>query len=189
MRYNIVMNRSNLPNYSLYCNNINYLLNLQKKQKYNKTKKYTIAFIDNKEIFTTEFLMAKQLGYLPKFQGHSELKEYLKLIPFLFAQNYFNDIFKNINDDRIIYSLNENNRKIFHIIDKDNFLVSVFIVSKTNFDKQLNRRFKLIKNLNGGTATPHILSPARPFWRHLDLIEQLYQELSYKSIKIKQRNL
>jgi hypothetical protein len=137
-----------LPNYSLYTKNINYLLNMLKKQKYDKTTKYAIAFVDNKEIFITEFLMAKQLGLLPEFQGHSELKEYMKLIPFLFAQNYFNAIFKNIKDDRIIYSLNENSRKIFHIVDENNFLVSVFIVSEVNFNKQLNRRFKLIKNLD-----------------------------------------
>jgi len=172
-----------------YLKNLNYLVNLPKKKKYDKSKTYAIAKYNNKEIYITEFLIAKQLGYLEKFQGHKELKDYLKLVPLLFKYNYFNDIYQNIKDDRIIFSLNENSRKIFHIVDKNDFLVSVFVISEVNFKKQLNRRFKLIKNLNGGTATPHILSPARPFWRHLDLIEQLYQELSYKSIKIKQRNL
>ena len=77
----------------------------------------------------------------------------------------------------------ENSIKIFHIIDENNFLVSVFIVSEVNFKKQLNRRFKHIKNLNGRTATSHILSPARPLWHHLDLVEKLYQELKQKSIQ------
>jgi hypothetical protein len=41
---------------------------MPKKEKYDKTKKFQIAFVDGQEIFTTEFLMAKQLGHLPKFQ-------------------------------------------------------------------------------------------------------------------------
>jgi hypothetical protein len=94
----------------------------------------------------------------------------------------FDGIYKNISDDRIIYAINENSRKIFHVIDSDEFLVSVFVVSEINFKKQLGRRFKLVQNLDGGTATPHILSPARPFWRHPDLIEQLYQDLEKNSI-------
>ena len=170
-----------MNNINQYLKNIDYLVHIPKKNKYDKLTKYPIAFTQNNEIFTTEFLIAKQLGYLPKFQGHSELKEYLKLIPFLFMLEVFNDIFQNIKDGRVIYSLSENSRKIFHVIDKNNFLVSVFIVSQINFNKQLNRRFKHIRNLNGGTATPHILSPARPFWRHLDLIQVLYQDLLNKS--------
>jgi len=170
-------------NMTLYLQNINYLLTMPKKEKYDKLTKYVIGKIDEKEIFITEFLMAKQLGFIDKFQGHSELKEYLKLVPYIFTQKNFDDIYQNINDNRTTYSINENSRKIFHIIDENNFLVSVFIISKVNFKKQLNRRFKHIKNLNGGTATPHILSPARPFWHHLDLIEKLYQELKQKSIQ------
>jgi len=165
-----------------YRENINLLLEMPKKEKYDKTTKYAIASFENKEIYITEFLMAKELGYIDKFQGHSELAEYLKLIPYLFANSYFNDVYKNINDARTIYALNENERKIFHIIDKDNFLVSVFVISKQNFEKQLGRRFVHLKNLDGGTATPHILSPARPFWRHLDFMERLYHDLEKKTI-------
>ncbi len=165
-----------------YLDNINYLLNMPKKAKYDKNKKYAIAEFKGREIYTTEFLMAKELGYIDKFQGHSELKEYLKLIPYLFANKYFNDIYKNIDNNRTIYALNENERKIFHIIDEKNYLVSIFVVSKRNFEKQLGRRFTHIESLDGGTATPHILSPARPFWRHLSLFEELYQKIKQKSI-------
>jgi len=149
---------------------------------YDKTTKYAIAKYEGKKIYITEFLIAKELGYIDKFQGHGELLHYLKLIPYLFACNYFNDIYKNINDERVVYALNENERKIFHVVDKENFLVSVFVISKQNFEKQLGRRFVHLKNLDGGTATPHILSPARPFWRHLGLMKQLYQDLAKMAI-------
>ena len=68
--------------------------------------------------------------------------------------------------------------------------IGIFIDEK-KFNRQNNKRFALVKkNLNGGAAFSHILSPAAPtFWRHLDLIEQLYQELLNKSTKTKQGNL
>ena len=47
---------------------------------------------------------------------------------------------------------------------------------------------KKIRNLNGGAVTSHILSPAEPFWRHLDLINKLYQKLKLKSMNYKHIN-
>jgi len=152
------------------------------KDKYDKTTKYAIGEIEGREIYITEFLMAKELGYIDRFQGHRELISYLKLIPFLFVNSCFHDMYKNIHDNRVIFAINENERKIFHVVDENDFLVSVFVVSKQNFEKRLGRRFIHIRNLDGGTATPHILSPARPFWRHLDFMERLYHDLEKKTI-------
>ena len=165
-----------------YLKNIDYLLTMPKKVKYDKETKYAIGELDGRAIYTTEFLMAKELGYLERFQGHHELKEYLTLIPYLFATKTFDAVYKNVHDNRTIYALAESSRKIFHIVDEDNFLVSVFIVSQRNFEKQLGRRFELVTNLSGGAATSHILSPARPFWRHSSSIEQLYHFLAKKTI-------
>jgi len=162
--------------------NTNTLLQMPKKDKYDKTTKYAIGEIEGREIYITEFLMAKELGYIDRFQGHRELISYLKLIPFLFVNSCFHDMYKNIHDNRVIFAINENERKIFHVVDENDFLVSVFVVSKQNFEKRLGRRFIHIRNLDGGTATPHILSPARPFWRHLGSVDALYQDLEKKTI-------
>jgi len=46
---------------------------------------------------------------------------------------------------------------------------------------QLDKKFKLSKSTREGGYFS-ILSPAEPFWRQVDLIESLYQELTKKSI-------
>ena len=153
-----------------YEQNLEYLLNLPKKDKYDKHKKYAIAKLNNQEIYTTEFLMAKQLGFIDKFTGHKELTDYLKLLPYI-LNNQFDEIFQNIVNSRLLYSFNDGtSRRIFHVIDENNYLVSVYLVSIDKYKRQVNRKFKKIQNLNGGSATSHILSPAEPFWRHLDLV-------------------
>ena len=167
---------------AIYLENMNYLLNLPKKERYDKATRYAIGEIEGEEIYMTEFLMAKELGYIQKFHGHRELGEYLRLISFLLCYKIFDDRFENLDNSRTIFSIEENDRKIFHIIDKENFLVSVFVISKVNFTKQLNRRFYHTASLSGGTATPHILSPARPFWRHSDLLLQVYQNFKNTAI-------
>ena len=78
---------------------------MPQKEKYDNEKPIPIAYFNGKEILTTEFLVAKQFGYLPKFQGHSELKNYFKLMPFIFSNNMFDEVFQNIDNKRDIYSI------------------------------------------------------------------------------------
>jgi len=126
--------------------------------------------------------VAKQFGYLPKFQGHSELKEYFRLIPFVFSNNLFDEIFQNRDNKRKIYSLRYKvDYRIFHILDENNKLVSFFINSPKNFQRQLDKKFSFIKSTREGGYFS-ILSPAEPFWRQVDLMQEVYQNLSKKSI-------
>jgi len=167
--------------YSLYLKNIDYLLNMPKKEKYDKETRYPVAIYDNKEIFLTEFLVAKQFGYLPKFQGHGELKEYFRLLPFVFSNNMFDEIFENLDNKRDIYSFfYSKDYRMFHILDENNDLVSCFVNSSKNFNKQIDKKFVLKSAREGGYFS--ILSPAEPFWRQADFMEQLYQDLEQKSI-------
>jgi len=171
--------------YDEYEKNINYLLNMAKKDRYDNETPIAIGFYKNKEVLTTEFLVAKQFGYLPKFQGHSELKEYFRLIPFVFANNLFDEVFKNLDNGREIYSfLYKQDYRMFHILDENNKLVSFFVNSPKNFSKQIDKKFKLIKPAREGGYFS-ILSPAEPFWRQADLMERLYQDLKQKSISQK----
>ena len=159
---------------------------MPQKKKYDKNTKYAIAFLDKKDIYTTEFLIAKQFGYLPKFQGHSELKEYLRLIPFIFYFNLFDEEFQNLDNHKHIFSIFYNKvDRIFHTIDENNFLVSCYVITDSRYSRQIGKKFECKRSLNGRAALSSILSPAGPFWRHLDLIEQLYQELLKKSISKK----
>ena len=165
------------PNYKLYDKNIQKLLDMEKKERYDNDKSIVIGFYDGKEILTTEFLVAKQFGLLEKFQGHGELKYYFKLIPYIFSKNLFNEVFQNLDNERFIYSLKIQKHRIFHILDENNKLVSVFIVKEKNFLRQLDKKFRLTKS-TWEDSHPSILSPAGLFWRQVDLIEQLYQKLS-----------
>lgn len=172
----------NIPkSYKRYTDNVNYLLNMPKKDRYDKTTKYAIAYFKGKEIYTTEFLMAKQLGFIKKFQGHSELKEYLKIIPFVFGLGLFDEFFKNIQNKRVISSLMYNRQdRIFHILDEDNYLVTFYINSKKNFEKQLGKKFNKADRWEGGYFS--ILSPAEPFWRHLSTLLNSDKEVPDSSI-------
>ncbi len=163
--------------------NINYLLTMPKKEKYNKTTKYSVASFGDKDIYMTEFLYAKNRGWIQNLSGHKEIeKEYLKFIPYLFSFNLFDEVLKNIKDERNIYVMKMDGHRFFHVIDEKNFLISFFVMGDLNFNKQLDKRFqhKNKSKREGGHFS--ILSPARPFWRHLDLLEILYQDLEKKAI-------
>jgi len=173
-----------------YEKNISYLLSLPKKKRYDKLTKYAIGSIDGKDIYLTEFLVAKQFGYIDKFTGHDELKGYMKLIPYIFTYNYFDELFQNLDNNRFIYSVfDEDKRRLFHIIDENNFLVSLYVTSQNRYERQIDKKYRFVKNLNGGAALSLILCPAGPFWRHSDLIEKLYQNLKKMSNDKKYKHL
>ena len=171
-----------------YIKNITYLLNMKKKDKYNKTTKYTIGKIDGKPIYLTEFLFAKQRGWIKSVQGHDDICiEYFLILPYILTYTFYDEIYQNNDNKRFIYSIYDNqDKRLFHVIDENSYLISIYMISDKRFNRQVNKRFKLINNPNGGAATSHILSPAEPtFWRHLDILEELYQNLKEKSIKPK----
>jgi hypothetical protein len=155
---------------------------MPKKAKYDKETKYAIGEIEGEEVYVTEFLIAKNRGWIHDIVGHKEIaKEYLKLVAFILSFGLYDEVLENIKDKRKIYATRLNGHRFFHIIDENNFLVSYFVMGDLNFYKQLNKRFQYIKpRREGGHFS--ILSPARPFWRYLDLIEKLYQDLEKNSI-------
>jgi len=149
--------------------------------------KYEIGEIEGKKIYLNEFLFAKSRGWIENLQGHNDINmKYYKLLPFIFTYNLFDEIFQNIDNKRLIYSIFDNeNRRIFHIIDEANFLISIFLVNIKKFNRQFNKRFIKIKDNNpdGGSVSSHILSPAEPFWRHPDSLDLLYDKFYKKYIK------
>ena len=163
----------------LYEQNIQILIQLECKEKYDKETKIAVAKFNAKEIYLTEFLFAKNRGLIEDLRGHSEIDvNYFKLLPYIFMQG-FDEILRNIHDDRMIYVFFDGTgRRIFHIVDEDNFLVSVFVVCEKNFHKQIGKRFEYISNLQGRANNSSILSPASPFWRQASLIEELYTYFS-----------
>ncbi len=166
-----------------YKQNTDYLLTMPKKDRYNKTIKYAIASFDSKEIYMTEFLYAKNRGWIQDLPEHKEiLKEYLKLIPYLFSFNLFDETLENIKDGRNIYVIKMDGHRFFHVVDEENFLISFFVMGDLNFSKQLNKRFRYKNKSKREGGHFSILSPARPFWRHLDLLEQLYHDLAKNTI-------
>jgi len=173
-----------LQNYSLYEQNLNHFLNLLKKERYDKTTKYAIANIDGKEIYITEFLFAKQRGYINELRGHGEIEVgYYRLLPYIF-QN-IQEIHLDAKNSRLAYIISDNNtRKIYHIVDKDDFLLSIYIVREKEHQRFLKKAKKIIKsNPDGEAPVSPILSPAwAAFWRHLEMIEQLYQIFTSKPI-------
>jgi len=166
-----------------YKQNIDYLLTLPKKKIYDKETKYAIGEYDGKEIYITEFLYAKNRGWIECFVGHKEIeKEYLKIVTYLFSYNLFDEVLENIKDKRKIYVIRLNGHRFFHIVDENSFLISYFVMGDLNFYKQLNRRFRYLTKPKREGGHFSILSPARPFWRHLDLVRTVYQKLEKKSI-------
>ena len=162
--------------------NIDYFLTMPKKAKYDKTTKYAIGSCDTQEIYLSEFLFAKQRGYIGKLQGHDDiLVAYYSLLPFVLNGFLFDEKFQNIKNKRVIYSLfDQQDRRIFHVIDHDGSLVSVYIVSKEKYERQIDKKFVKIDEWEGGHFS--ILSPAEPFWRHSPILEQLYHDLAKKTI-------
>ena len=167
-----------------YKQNIDYLLTLPKKKIYDKETKYAIGECNGREIYTTEFLMAKQFGCIEKFQGHNELKEYIKLLPFIFSYTLFDTLYFDTKSKRNVYILDDgDNRKIAHVVDENNYLLSVYLLRKREFKRFLKRAEVIKEYLSGEAPISPILSPARAtFWRHLDLIEALYQDLEKSTI-------
>ena len=167
-----------------YLNNINYLINLPKKNHYDKTTKFAVAKINNKEIFLTEFLFAKQRGWIKDLRGHSEIDiNYYKLLPWIF--NYIQEIHYDSKSTRLAYIIDDNNKKkIYHIVDKDNYLLSIYVVREKEHYRFLKKAKKVLKNPDGEAPASPILSPAwAAFWHHPDFIEQLYQKFTYLSNK------
>ena len=165
-----------------YLKNIYNLIYLKKKQKYDKTTKFAVAKINNKEVFLTEFLFAKQRGWIKDLKGHSEIDiSYYKLLPWIF--NYIQEIYLDLKTNRILYMISDNdNRKIAHVLDENNYLISIYLLREKEFKRFLKKAKKL--NPDGEAPTSPILSPARAaFWRHPDFIEQLYQKFTYLSNK------
>lgn len=66
------------------------------------------------------------------------------------------------------------------MIDEENFLVSVYVIGGDRFKRQLDKKFKFVANLSERAVISSILSPAGPFWRQTDLIEELYTHFSEK---------
>ncbi len=159
-----------------YIRNIQNLLMLEKQEHYENEQSIIIARYQNNDIKITEFLFAKQRGYITDFQGHSEiLKEYFMLIPYLFQLDLFDESLENINNDRKIVTLRDGvGHRVMHVIDCENKLVSIFVVNDKKFNNQLNKRFRYTSNPQERAAISSILSPARPFWRHASMIEELY---------------
>jgi len=171
---------------NLYHQNIDVLLTIKAKAHYDKETKIAIATYEGNDIFITEFLFAKNRGMIETLRGHSEIdKNYFRLLPYIFIHG-FDEILENIEDDRVTFVFFDGTgRRIFHVIDSDNFLISVFVVCEKNFQKQLNKRFRYTSNLQGRANISSILSPASPFWRHASSIEELYQKLKALMMNIK----
>ncbi len=172
-----------MQNYPLYKKNINYLLNLPQKDKYDKTTKYAISSIGEKKIYITEFLFAKQRGYIKELRGHGEIDiNYYKLLPFIFK--YYQTKYFDTKSKRFIYMIDDNDgRKISHVLDDDGFLISIYLLRKNELKRFLKKAQLLYTNPDGEAPISPILSPARAtFWRHLEMIEQLYQIFTSKPI-------
>ncbi len=173
-----------ISNLTQYKNNINILLNLQSKKYYDNETPIVIGKYKEQEIKITEFLFAKNRGYILDLKGHSEIsEEYFTLLPYLFCFDLFDEYLENINDDRNIFVLFDGaGHRIMHVIDANSKLVSVFVVSEKNFKKQLGRRFRYQTNLQGRANLSSILSPASPFWRQASSIEEVYLHLSKNTL-------
>lgn len=170
-----------MRNFTLYENTIATLLKTQLKKQYDNEIKIAIGKFEKNEIFVTEFLYAKIQSLLERHHGHKEIDDsYMKLLPYIFM--YYDEIIEDIRNGRTIISIfDSEGRRIFHIIDEHYCLVSIFIMRRETFVRSKKYIIKSVRE--GGVSS--ILSPAMPFWRHTDLIEQLYQKLKRNSLKIK----
>lgn len=170
----------------LYEQNIQILMQLACQEKYDKEIKIAVANFKGKEIYLTEFLYAKQSGLINDFRGHAEIKKsYFKLLPYLFSHNLFDEIYQNLDNHRVVYSIFDGDgRRIFHVLDEENFLVSVYVISEDRFKRQIDKKFKFVANLSERAVISSILSPAGPFWRQTDLIEELYTYFSKNCLMI-----
>ncbi len=156
--------------------NIATLLALQPKPQFNKTTKYSVAKINDQTIYLTEFLFAKQRGLIHNLQGHTDIAiEYYKLLPYIF--NNIQEIHYDSKSTRKAYIIDDiAGKKIYHIIDEEGFLLTIYVVREKEHKRFLKKAKEVIKTEPDGEAPGSpILSPAwAAFWRHPDLIEQLY---------------
>jgi len=175
-----------LPNYKLYEENINYLINLPHQKRYDRKKRFVITTIDNKELYITEFLFAKQRGYIEKYQGHTDLDlSFYKLLIYMNKNLYI--IFENSDDKRLIYGINLDNKRTLLIATENNVILSIFLQNNKNLNKQITNGRLNIRNQFGETTNPLTLNrPAgscpKAFWRQTDFLELLYQDLTKMSI-------
>ena len=191
--YGLIDNRDGLKKYPAFFEyslkisiaNINYLLNIEKKEKYDKITKLKVANINSKPVYLTEFLFAKQRSFIKDLKEHSKIDIYFyKLLPFVINKYYL--ILKNKENDRISYIVKIDNKRNLLILIENDLIISLFLVNNKNLYRQIkNKRFKIINQL-GGTATPLIQNwPAgscqKAFWRQADCIKLLYQNFLKKS--------
>lgn len=153
--------------------NDNLLLTIKAKNHYDRETKITIGKFQNNEIFITEFLYAKIQSLLENHHRHKEIDDsYIRLLPFIFV--HYDEIIEDIRNGRIIISIfDSEGRRILHIIDEHHCLVSIFVMRKETFAR--SKKYIIKSTREGGVSS--ILNPAMPFWRHVDLIEELYQKL------------
>jgi len=188
----VFMEKLPIPNiqksYIEYDKNINHLINLSDKMRYKRDVKFAITAIDNKELYITEFLFAKQRGYVDKYLGHTDLNlNFYKTIPYM--EKYICMLLKNSDDGRFVYGVNLDNKRTLLIVLDDDLIVSIFIQNNKKLQKQIkNGRFTKIEKIQfGETANPLILdcpagSCSKAFWRQTESLELLYQKLNSKSI-------
>ncbi|MFZ2967861.1 MAG: thiamine phosphate synthase [Sulfuricurvum sp.] len=153
--------------------NITHLLALPPPKCYDRITKISIARFQNNDIFLTEFLYAKIQTLLENYHGHKEIDDaYIKLLPYVFI--HYDEIIEDTRNGRVIISVfDSERRRILHVIDESHCLVSIFVMRKETFVR--SKKYTIKSTREGGVSS--ILSPAMPFWRHGDLIEELYQKL------------
>nr|MBL0703795.1 hypothetical protein [Sulfurospirillum sp.] len=177
----------NIPkSYKIHKENINYLINLPHQKRYIKDKKLAVTTIQGKEYFITEFLFAKQRGYIKNYDGHVDLDiAFYKIIPFIESHIYI--VLENCDDKRVVYGANLDDKRTLLIATNDDIILSVLVQNNKNLAKQIkNGRLNEVNQL-GETTSPLTLncpagSCSKAFWRQTDLIQLLYQNLESKSI-------
>ncbi len=160
--------------------NIDTLLNMPKKPRYDKITKILVATVDGKDIYLTEFLFAKNRGFIEDISGHSEFDiGYFRLLPYVFMN--IEEVYLNTQTGRDCYIFTDNTgKKIIHVVDDDRFLISIHANRPKEFERFKKKAVLKKSNLQGSDCAHFsILSPAgATFWRQASLIEQLYSYFS-----------
>jgi len=174
-----------IKNYNYFIENIKNLISISSQKLYDKNSYFEILEVEDKKLKITEFLFAKQRGYINNFKGHIDLdlKFYL-LLPFLEKNLYIK--LQNSDDKRISYGFNLDNKRTLLITTDDDIILSIFIQNNKNLNKQINNKRFVVVNQFGETATPLTLNcPAgscpKTFWRQTDLLNGLYHTLNQNS--------
>jgi len=174
-----------IKNYNYFIENIKNLISISSQKLYDKNSHFEILEIEDKKLKITEFLFAKQRGYINNFKGHIDLdlKFYL-LLPFLEKNLYIK--LQNSDDKRISYGFNLDNKRTLLITTDNDIILSIFIQNNKNLNKQINNKRFVVVNQFGETATPLTLNcPAgscpKTFWRQTDLLNELYHTLNQNS--------